>query len=56
MPKPGEHKTVQSRILQYTHDIGWRIVSRAEAEQRRGFDSSAVRSTGKSAARLALFR
>lgn len=28
MPKPGEHKTVQARILQYAQDIGWVIVSR----------------------------
>jgi hypothetical protein len=21
--KPGEHKTVQTRILAYAHDIGW---------------------------------
>ena len=40
MPKPGEHKTVQARILQYAQDIGWSVVTRAEAEQRRGFDSS----------------
>jgi type I restriction enzyme R subunit len=38
MPKPGEHKTVQARILQYAQDIGWAYVSRAEAEKRRGFD------------------
>ena len=36
MPKPGEHKTVQGRLLQYAHEIGWSIVPRAEAEQRRG--------------------
>ena len=39
MPKPGEHKTVQSRILQYAQEIGWNLVPRAEAEARRGFDS-----------------
>nr|MBC8508634.1 hypothetical protein [Chloroflexota bacterium] len=38
MPKPGEHKTVQSRILAYAEAIGWTFVSRDEAEQRRGFD------------------
>jgi len=37
MPKPGEHKTVQGRILKYAQEIGWTFVSRAEAEQRRGF-------------------
>ena len=38
MPTPGEHKTVQARILEYAEAIGWTIVSREEAEQRRGFD------------------
>ena len=38
MPKPGEHKTVQARILAYAQQIGWTFVSRAEAEQRRGID------------------
>jgi type I restriction enzyme R subunit len=38
MPTPGEHKTVQARILGYAEAIGWTIVSREEAEQRRGFD------------------
>lgn len=38
MPKPGEHKTVQARILQYAQEIGWSYVPRAEAEARRGFD------------------
>ncbi len=32
MPKPGEHKTVQSRILAYAEAIGWSIVSQEEAE------------------------
>ncbi len=41
MPTPSEHKTVQSRILAYAETIGWTIVSRETAEQRRGFDSSA---------------
>jgi type I restriction enzyme R subunit len=36
MPKPGEHKTVQARILKYAQDIGWTFVSRTEAERRRG--------------------
>ena len=36
--KPGEHKTVQARILEYAETIGWTVVSREEAEQRRGFD------------------
>ena len=38
MPTPGEHKTVQARILAYAQEIGWTIVSREEAERRRGFD------------------
>src|SRR5438552_8057922 len=38
MPTPGEHKTVQARILTYAQQIGWTFVSRAEAEARRGFD------------------
>jgi type I restriction enzyme, R subunit len=42
MPRPGKHKRAQARILRCAQDIGWRIVTRAEAEQRRGFDSSAA--------------
>ncbi len=38
MPNPGEQKTVQARIFKYVGAIGWTIVSREEAEQRRGFD------------------
>ena len=38
MPTPGEHKTVQARILAYAQEIGWTYVPRAEAERRRGFD------------------
>lgn len=38
MPTPGEHKTVQARILEYAEAIGWTYVSREEAERRRGFD------------------
>jgi type I restriction enzyme R subunit len=40
MPTPGEHKTVQARILAYAEAIGWTIVSREEAERRRGFEPS----------------
>ncbi len=40
MSKPSEHKTVQARIqariLAYAQEIGWTLVSRAEAERRRG--------------------
>jgi len=38
MPTPGEHKTVQARILGYAEAIGWALLSREEAERRRGFD------------------
>lgn len=38
MPNPGEHKTVQARILRYAQDIGWTFVPRAEAEERRRFN------------------
>ncbi len=41
MPIPGEHKTVQARILEYAEAAGWKIVSREKAEQRRGFDPEA---------------
>ena len=46
MPTPGEHKTVQARILAYAEAIGWTIVSREEAEKRRG-GIPAPRSSGK---------
>ncbi|MEE4355862.1 MAG: hypothetical protein V2I97_05285 [Desulfococcaceae bacterium] len=36
--KPTEHKSVQARILKYADEIGWDIVTRAEAEQKRGFN------------------
>ena len=42
MPAPGEHKTVQARILAYAQEVGWRFVPRAEAEKRRGFDPDGV--------------
>jgi type I restriction enzyme R subunit len=38
MAAPGEHKTVQARILAYAGEIGWTFVPREEAERRRGFD------------------
>ncbi|MDA8238739.1 MAG: HsdR family type I site-specific deoxyribonuclease [Nitrospiraceae bacterium] len=37
MLAPGEHKTVQARVLAYAQEIGWTYVPRAEAEKRRGF-------------------
>jgi type I restriction enzyme R subunit len=39
MPKPGENKTVQSRILTCAQEIGWKLVSREEAKTRRGFNN-----------------
>lgn len=39
MPKPREHKTVQSRILTYAQEIGWTFVPREQAEARRGFNN-----------------
>ena len=38
MLTPGAHKNVQARILTYAEATDWTIVSREEAEQRRGFD------------------
>jgi type I restriction enzyme R subunit len=40
VPTPGEHKTVQARILAYAQEIGWTFVPREQAERRRGFDPS----------------
>lgn len=40
MPKPGEHKTVQSRIIEYAQEIGWKFVTRSEAETLREFNKS----------------
>jgi type I restriction enzyme R subunit len=42
MPTPGEHKTVQARILVYAEAMGWIIVSREAAEQRRGIEPKAL--------------
>ncbi len=39
VPIPGEHKTVQSRILEYLNEIGWEIISRENSEEKRGFSS-----------------
>lgn len=41
MSQPGEHKTVQARILEYANAVGWTIVSRKKAKQRGGFDPDA---------------
>lgn len=42
MSAPGEHKTVQARILRYAQEIGWTFVPRAEAEARCGFKAEGV--------------
>ncbi len=54
MAKPSEHKSVQARILKYANEIGWTIVSQAEAELRREFDTSATspREKAKNASRF----
>lgn len=44
MPSPGEHKTVQARILEYAEAIGWTVVSREKAEQRRGLRENGLSS------------
>jgi len=41
MPKPGEHKTLQARILENAGDAGWSFVPRLEAERGRGFNPDA---------------
>lgn len=46
MSAPTEHKTVQSRILEYAREIGWTFVPRAEAERRRGAASTATPQEG----------
>ena len=46
MSKPSEHKTVQARILAYAQEIGWTLVSRAEAERRRGGTEPGLSSPG----------
>lgn len=35
MPKPGEQKTVQARILEYAGDVGWTVVSRDDAMRNK---------------------
>jgi type I restriction enzyme R subunit len=42
MPTPGEHKTVQARIIACAEAVGWTVVSREEAQQRRGQKSYIV--------------
>ncbi len=51
MPKPGEHKTVQARILQYAQEIGWTFVPREEADRRRGIRSKDLTGFGDLCAR-----
>ncbi len=48
MTSPGEHKTVQARILKYAQAIGWTFVSRDEAEERRaGFPTRRTKNGGQ---------
>jgi type I restriction enzyme R subunit len=42
MSAPGEHKTVQARVLRYAQEIGWTFVPRAEAEARHGLKAEGV--------------
>ena len=53
MTKPSEHKSVQARILKYANEIGWGLVTRSEAEKRRGFDPTGAnpREKAKNASR-----
>ncbi len=54
MPQPSEHKSVQTRIIEYAGEIGWTFVSRSEAEERRKFDATGVspREKAKNASRF----
>lgn len=54
MAKPNEYKSVQARILKYSNEIGWSIVSQGEAESRRSFQTSAAspREKAKNASRF----
>jgi len=57
MPTPGEHKTVQARIIAYAEaihlcqgyggQVGLTILSREEAEQRRGLRASMKDEVGR---------
>ena len=38
MPKPGENKTVQQRIIKYAQAIDWTFIKQVEAEKARVFD------------------
>jgi type I restriction enzyme R subunit len=53
--KPGEHKTVQARILTYAGEIGWTYVSRGEAQKRRGFDPSRATAAEQAASASSYF-
>ena len=37
-----ERTSVQNPILKYAQDLGWEIVSRPDAEAKRGFDATAI--------------
>ena len=38
MPAPGEHKTVQGRMLAYAQEVDWKYASRGDVEAWRCFD------------------
>jgi len=37
-----EHSTVQKRILEYSSQIGWKVLTPKETEELRCFDSTAT--------------
>lgn len=56
MAKPGEHKTVQARIIAYAQEIGWTYVAREESESRRGFDPDGATSADRARTASLYFR
>src|SRR4051812_1066010 len=42
MPGPTEQLSVQDRVIEYASQIGWQLVTRAEAETLRSFDNTAA--------------
>jgi len=47
MPTPSEHKTVQTRILEYTQEIGWTLAPREETSPREREKGSGISSPGR---------
>ena len=56
MPKPGENKTVQQRIIKYARDIGWEFVKQGEAEKARVFDRTKNNQKDKAASASLYFK